>query len=203
MTQETAAIRTAMASHRPLNRRAIVGGAAGAAAGLVTRLGAPLPAAAEDATPAAKPMAQHPVVGLWRFTNDAGGGNTFPSIGIFHADGTYIEDFADPGAFSMGVWEPTGERTVTVTVYQVYTFDDKLGNGEGRWTAEVDATGNAILTNGTFVGTFEDGSLDIAFEGPAPGVRLGLLPVVPLAELVPSGTPALPAESMGEATPAP
>ena len=56
---------------------------------------------------------------------------TFPSLAMFHADGTYIEDFPDAGSYSMGVWEPTGERTATVTVYQVYTIDDKLVEGIG------------------------------------------------------------------------
>jgi hypothetical protein len=105
----------------------------------------------------------------------------------------------------MGVWEPTGERTAAVTVYQVYIIDDKLVNGEGRWTAEVDETGNALRTAGTFVGTFEDGSIDIAVEWADEeftATRLDVQPVVPLADLVPGGTPVIPAEML-EATPAP
>ncbi len=68
---------------------------------------------------------------------------------------------------------------------------------------EVDETGNAIATDGTFVNRFEDGSVELAVEGPAPGTRLAVLPVVPLAELVPGGTPVIPAELTGQATPTP
>ena len=155
------------------------------------------PAAAQDAT-----VAPHPIVGEWRFENDLGNGITFPSIAIFHADGTYIEDFPDASSFSMGLWQPTGERTAIVTVYQVYVIDDKLANGEGRFTAEVDETGNAMTTNGTFVGTFEDGTIDIAVEGPSTASRLGILPVVPLSQLVSGGTPVIPPD-LTAATPAP
>jgi hypothetical protein len=73
-------------------------------------------------TPTMMAMATHPVVGLWRFTTDLRGGITFPSLAMFHADGTYIEDFPDTGSYSMGVWEPTGPRTVTFTFNQVYTI---------------------------------------------------------------------------------
>jgi hypothetical protein len=176
--------------------------------GLIGTVG--LSTRAQEATPdttAMMAMATHPVVGEWRVINELGEGITFPSLAIFHADGTYIEDYPDAGSYSMGVWKPTGERTAAVTVYQVYTIDDKLANGEGRWTAEVDETGNELRTAGTFVGTFEDGSIDIAVEWSAddgpPATRLGVLPVVPLSELVPGGTPVIPPDMTDEATPAP
>lgn len=188
---------------RILARRAVLGGSAAmAAAGLVTRFGALPPAAAQDATPAAAAMAAHPVVGLWKMANDLGGGVTFPSLAMFHADGAYIEDFPDAESFSMGLWRPTGERTVIATIYQVYVINDKLAHGEGRFTAGVDPAGTSINTYGTFVGTFEDGSIDLAVEGATPGVRLGILPVVPLAQLVPGGTPVIPADlTAGTPTP--
>jgi hypothetical protein len=167
-------------------------------------------ATAQEATPdtaAMMAMATHPIVGEWRNINELGEGIVFPSLAIYHADGTFIEDYPDESSYSMGVWEPTGERTATVTVYQVYVIDDKLANGEGRWTAEVDETGNELRTAGTFVGTFEDGSIDIAVEWSAddgpPATRLGVLPVVPLSELVPGGTPVIPTDMTEEATPAP
>jgi hypothetical protein len=178
------------------------GSAALAATGLATRFGALPPAAAQDATPDAAAMAAHPLVGVWRMANDLGGGVTFPSLAMFHADGTYIEDFPDAESFSMGLWRPTGERTAIATIYQVYLVNDKLAHGEGRFTAAVDATGQKLDTNGTFVGTFEDGSIDLAVEGPTPGVRLGILPVVPLAQLVPGGTPVIPPDlTAGTPTP--
>ena len=176
---------------------------------LVLSLVAPVgqSATAQEATPdagAMMAMASHPVVGLWRVPNELGDA-TFPSLAMFHADGTYIEDYPDAQSYSMGVWEPTGERTATVTVYQVYTIDDRLVEGQGRWTVEVDETGNAYGSAGTFVGTFEDGSIDIAVEWADEGfpiTRLGVEPVVPLSELVPEGAEVIPPE-MIDATPAP
>jgi pimeloyl-ACP methyl ester carboxylesterase len=55
MTDGTTSMRKDAAGDRRLDRRAVLGGAAGAAAaGLVTRMGAPTLAAAQDATPAAE-----------------------------------------------------------------------------------------------------------------------------------------------------
>jgi hypothetical protein len=69
---------------------------------------------------------------------------------------------------------------------------------------EVDATGNTIETNGPFVSRFvDDGAITLAVEGPVSGTRLQVLPVVPLAALVPEGTPVISPDQAGEATPAP
>lgn len=139
-------------------------------------------------------MAAHPVVGLWRFSNVVGDA-TFPSLGIFHADGTYVEDYPDEASFSLGLWRPTGERSAEVTVYQNQVVDDKLTNGEGRWTVQVDETGNVLTQgDGFFLALFEDGTpeFSIEWEGSAEPVatRLAIQPVVPLASLLPEGTPA-------------
>jgi hypothetical protein len=151
---------------------------------------------AQDATPdttAMVTMATHPVVGLWRFTNGEGDA-TFPSLGIFHADGTYIEDYPDESSFSLGLWRPTGDRSAEVTIYQNYVVDDKLVNGEGRWTVEVDETGDALTQGaGFFLGLFEDGSVEFSPEWEAStepvATRLAIQPVVPLESLLPEGTP--------------
>ena len=145
-------------------------------------------------------MATHPIVGAWRFTNDLGEGIVFPSIDIFHADGTYIEDFPDAMSYSMGVWEPTGERTAAATAYQVYSIDDKLANGGNRFIVEVDETGNVMTSTGTFLGLFEDGTVEFAMDGitspPTIATRLEVLPLVPLdpeltsADMEAEGTPA-------------
>jgi hypothetical protein len=144
---------------------------------------------AQEATPdtaAMMAMATHPVVGGWQFTNDAGEGNTFPSLGIFHADGTYTEVLPDQSVLT-GVWQPTGERTAALTLFSNYLIDDKLAHGEGRFTLEVDETGNAMSQAGVFVGRFEDGSIEFAAEVQSPGTRLEVAPMVSLEELV--GTP--------------
>jgi hypothetical protein len=152
----------------------------------VLALGQGRPADAQD-----QDMASHPVVGAWRFTNDLGGGVVFPSLAIFHADGTYIEDFPDESSYFVGVWKPTGERTAAGTGYQVYVIDDKLVNGEGRFTMEVDETGNTMTSTGTFLGLFEDGSVEFAVDGadgpPTIATRLEVLPLGPLD--IPTGTP--------------
>ena len=144
---------------------------------------------AQEATPdttAMMAMAMHPVVGGWRFTNDAGEGNTFPSLAIFHSDGTYTEVLPDGGNLT-GVWQPTGDRTADLTFFTNYIVEDKLVQGEGRFSLEVDETGNALSQAGVFVGRFEDGSIEFAAEVQSPGTRLEVAPMVSLAELV--GTP--------------
>jgi len=162
-----------------------------------------LPTAAQEATPTEMAaMATHPVVGTWEMTAELAG-NTFPFLAIFHADGTYLERYPW-GAVFFGVWKPTGDRTAEGTVVAHEFIDDRLTRGEGRFTVEVDASGNTIDTDGTFVNRFEDdGSIDLAVAGPSPGTRLEVQPVVPLSELVPGGTPVIPAELTGEATPTP
>ncbi len=83
------------------------------------------------------------------------------------------------------VWEPTGERTASVTTYVNYFVDDRLVEGKGPLTVEVDETGTTLTEEGTFTGIYaDDGSIAIAVESPATGTRLGVLPV----ELL--GTPA-------------
>ena len=154
------------------------------------------PAIAQDA------LTSHPVVGMWELTGELAG-NTFPILAVFHADGTYQEIYPW-GTIFFGVWKPTGERTAEGTTVGYEFIDDRLLRGEGRWTAEVDETGNAIDTDGPFVARYvDDGSVDLAVEGPAPGTRIEVLPVVPLSELVPGGTPVIPVELTGEATPTP
>ncbi len=144
------------------------------------------PAAAQEATPSGTAdMASHPVVGGWRLTVGIGEGMTSPDLQIFHADGTYTEVLPD-GAVLVGVWQPTGERTATLTLYENYFMDDRLVQIEGRFTVEVDESGNTITEAGTIVGLFEDGSVASAFESPASGTRMEVLPVEPL------GTPVLP-----------
>jgi hypothetical protein len=160
-------------------------------------------AAAQEATPTGMAtMAMHPVVGTWELTGELGD-ETFPILVMFHADGTYQELYPW-GAIFVGVWKPTGERTVEGLNVGYGLVDDRLERGEGRWTAEVDETGNTVHTDGTFVARFvDDGSITLAVEGPSPGIRLEVLPVLPLSELVPEGTPASPAELTGEATATP
>jgi hypothetical protein len=161
---------------------------------------------AQDATPdptAMMAMATHPVVGTWEMTGQITEGDTFPFLAIFHGDGTYMEIYPW-GAIFVGVWKPTGERTVEGISVAYEFVDDRLSRGEGRWRGEVDETGKTIDTDGTFVGRFQDDeSIDMAVEGPSPGIRLTVLPVVPLSAFVPGGTPVIPADLTDEATPAP
>jgi hypothetical protein len=130
-------------------------------------------------------------------------GDTFPYLAMFHGDGTYIE-ILPFGPIFFGVWKPTGARTAEGTSVGYGFSDDRFERGEGRWTVEVDATGNAIAGTGPFVSRYlDDGSITLATEGPSSGTRLSVLPLVPLAELVPEGTPVIAAEVTDEATPAP
>ena len=161
------------------------------------------PAAAQEATPAGlAAMATHPVVGLWQTVVSNEGMEPFTSLSTFHADGTYTEVLPF-GAVVSGVWQPTGERTAALTAYLNFFNEDRLVNVEVRLTVEVDETGNALTEAGTVVERYEDGSVVTAGQSPATGTRLEVLPVVPLSELVPEGTPVIPSDMTNEATPAP
>lgn len=142
-------------------------------------------------------MASHPIVGGWKLDNAPFVGDEgFPSVALFHADGTYSE-VLPWGAVLHGVWEPTGERTANLTFLLNDIIDDKIVQGEGRTVIEVDETGNAMSLNGNFISLFEDGTVDMAVESPSTGTRLEALPMVPL------GTPVIPpdvAESAGTPT---
>lgn len=141
-------------------------------------------AEAQDAN--STPVATHPVVGLWRTVVSNTGDAPFSSLSTFHADGTYSEVLPD-GLTTSGVWESTGERTALVTAYVNYFVDDRLVEGSGPLTVEVDATGNTLTEEGTFVGIFaDDGSVAMAVESPATGTRLEVQPVNSL------GTPVVP-----------
>jgi hypothetical protein len=158
---------------------------------------------AQDATPEAMTaLATHPVVGTWELTGELGE-ETFPYLAMFHAGGTYLEIYPW-GPIFVGVWNPTGARTAEGISVGYGLADDRLERGEGRWTAEVDATGNTIHTDGPFVSRFvDDGAITLAVEGPVSGTRLAVLPIVPLAALVPAGTPVISPDQAGAATPAP
>ena len=154
-------------------------------------------AAAQEATPSGMAdMASHPVVGGWRITVDLGAGVTSPDLQLFHADGTYTETLPN-GSVLFGVWQPTGERTATLTLYENSLMDDRVVQAEGRFTVEVDERGTTITEEGTFVGLFEDGSVAMAFESPATGTRMAVLPVEPL------GTPVFPPDPAAAGTPTP
>lgn len=153
--------------------------------------------ARDDAATAQDTRATHPVVGGWRLVNESftGDGESFPSVAIFDSDGTYME-VLPWGAVLVGVWEPTGERTADLIFVLNEIIDDKMVQGEGRTRIEVDETGNAMSLLGNFISLYADGSVDMAVESPSSGTRLEALPMVPL------GTPVLPPDLTGEATPA-
>ena len=121
--------------------------------------------------------------------------DTFPSGAIFTADGAYTE-VLPLGAVLVGVWQPTGERTADLTFLLNDIIDDKIVQGEGRTTIEVDESGNAMSLIGNFISLFEDGTVDMAVESPSSGTRLEALPMVPL------GTPVIPPDVAAAATPA-
>lgn len=158
-------------------------------------------ATAQEATPDAMAamMATHPVAGTWTWVNGSGA-DAFPSIATFHPDGSYIE-VLPWGAVLMGVWQPTGERTATVT--QVLNALDpaeggeKLMQGQGRATVEVDESGNTMIWEGIFLGRYQDESIAFAFDlETSIGTRLLPQPMATLDELKATPVP------LGAATPA-
>jgi hypothetical protein len=101
---------------------------------------------------------------MWRTTVTNTGAPPSISLTTFHADGTYLEVVQDGGLVVTGLWQPTGERTATVTAYVFFAIDDRPVEGEVRLTIEVDETGNALTEEGTVVGHYEDDSTAMARE---------------------------------------
>ena len=58
------------------------------------------------------------------------GDDSFPSVALFHADGTYSE-VLPWGAVLHGVWEPTGERTADLTFLLNESLRTKSSKAKG------------------------------------------------------------------------
>jgi hypothetical protein len=141
------------------------------------------PAVAQEATPSAlAAMANHPVTGTWQLVNKAADSSVYPSVAVFHADGTYLE-VLPWGSPLLGVWQPTGERTAEVTQVVNYLADDRLVQGHGRAALEVDATGQTMTWHGVFVGRFPNGQIESVDEVFSIGTRLEAEQMVPLQTL--------------------
>jgi hypothetical protein len=152
--------------------------------------GAPTTAQEDAAASAA-----HPIVGAWRFVWNFGYG-PLVSYGIFHADGTSIAEPYVDGPLHFGVWQPTGARTADLTFHNLYPWEEKTAEGEGRFSLTVDTAGNAIDGPGVYVSRYiEDGGLEYHFEATMPGTRVEVAPLVSEAALI--------GETADAATPAP
>jgi hypothetical protein len=106
-------------------------------------------------------MANHPIVGAWLVMNPSGPLNIRPAI--FAADGTltvgYVPSHTDPDrgvvlqGTAIGVWEPTGERSVHLTYVQA--LSDVNGTYLGTLTRDaypdVSDDGQSFRDDGTQV----------------------------------------------------
>ena len=128
---------------------------------------------AQEATPSA--MASHPIVGAWLVMDPSDPLNARPAI--FAADGTltvgYVPSYYHPErgvvlqGTAIGVWEPTGERTVHLTFVQA--LSDLNGTYLGTVTRdaypEVSDDGQSFRDDGTQVHiTFRDATNTIVNE---------------------------------------
>lgn len=85
----------------------------------------------------------HPLVGTWTLVSDAG---ELPDVIIFADDGSVI-DVESSGTVQLGVWEPTGETTATLTVT---SYDEDEGGGTIRASFEVAPDGQSFTAAYTF-----------------------------------------------------
>jgi hypothetical protein len=132
----------------PLSRRTALAGLGAGGLGIALAATA-RPAAAQDAAA----MANHPIVGAWLVLSSPPG----PMTIVFHPDGTCVFGVLTtvPGpngvGFStagLGMWEPTGERTMRFTATQFFT--DATGAVTGSASSAVSQT---VSEDGqTFVG---------------------------------------------------
>lgn len=129
-------------------------------------------------------MAAHPVVGVWQVVTGVGE-DTFPSVVILYADGTYTE-VLPWGSIVIGAWQPTGERTIVFAqVFNSLTDDGELIEGQTRGTMEVDETGATLTVETVSVGRFQDGRIDFTDDRtPTTATRLTARPMLTLDELL-------------------
>jgi hypothetical protein len=121
---------------------------------------------AQEGTPAAMSAADHPVVGAWRWNNAPE--DLLPNTyAIFHDDGTYHEVAGqDTG---IGVWQPTGERTVEIG----YLFQDldptsaafEPGTVILRAAVEVNEAGDAATVTYGVEARAPDGTVAFQVDG--------------------------------------
>jgi hypothetical protein len=142
---------------------------------------------AQEAPPSA--MANHPIVGAWLVMDPSDPLNTRRAI--FAADGTltvaYVPSYTDPErgvvlqGTAIGVWEPSGERSVHLTYVQA--ISDLHGTYLGTVTRdaypEVSEDGRSFLDDGTQVHfTFRDATNTIVQEvGGESGAQAATPPV--------------------------
>ena len=144
----------------------------------------------------------HPLVGTWLVDNDPSMDNNVPENITFTSDGTLID--VNGSDSTLGVWQPTGPTTATITFSQY--FGDDSGVYDGGYTVraslEVSADGNSFTGEYTIELLSPDGATTgQAGPGTVTGTRVMAeapgTPVMTLDELFASfgeGTP--------EATPA-
>ena len=133
---------------------------------------------AQEATPSA--IANHPIVGAWLVMNPSDTLNARPAI--FAADGTmtvgYVPSHTDPErgvvlqGTAIGVWEPSGERSVHLIYVQA--ISDLNGTYLGTLTRdaypEVSEDGQSFRDDGTQVHiTFRDAANTIVNEASGSG----------------------------------
>jgi hypothetical protein len=148
---------------------------------------------AQDATPPAGSMANHPLVGTWSVNNPDGG----PGVTAFTADGIVVDTEVEGGS-GVGSWQPTGDTTAAFTFVIPASDAEFSGIIVIRGTAEVDASGATFTATYSVSGQLSDGSVPFAEQGQVTGTRLPVEPVeaagTPLA-----GFPTWTAESPEEA----
>ena len=119
---------------------------------------------------AQEPDALHPVVGTW-ITSTPGG----PALSTYHADGTFDSAFPVMAGLpsglgtqstQLGVWEPTGDRSVHVT--GVVLHSDAEGNFTGSFTYDgfqtVSEDGLTIRADDGGTATFRDADGEVTLE---------------------------------------
>ena len=134
--------------------------------------------AVQEATPAA--MAGHPFVGAWVVDTDTTDPANFPALGAATADGVYVESHPQVGV-GVGAWQPTGGRTVDLTI--VFRATDQAGMPVGVVTAraavEVFQGEDAWDATYTFEARAPDGTVLFAGQGQAHATRVVAEPMVP------------------------
>jgi hypothetical protein len=133
------------------------------------------PTRAQDASPPA--MMAHPLVGSWSLDTDTSDPSNPPDLGVFAADGSYIEMTLDGAA--AGHWESTGADTADVNIWFLQSDNGQyLGTLHVRAAVTVAADGASFDADYTLELMQPDGTMSGQY-GPAHahGTRLTAEPM--------------------------
>jgi hypothetical protein len=114
---------------------------------------------AQDATPVAPSMTDHPLVGTWLADTDPENPGNAPALFLFFADGGYLEyDPEEGGDVGAGRWQATGDLTADLTLLFLSLDDEGAYEGTFKIRARIEVAEDGQTFTAEYTGEFTLGS---------------------------------------------